>query len=119
MTWAPIAMLGRWLCENIMEMTGVDDGDRTNDFIALLGRAFLTALHAVDRAGRLTKDSELRDLGLVMSLYLEWSHGLEDYGLNENDDMPWREHILAYAKKAGIDLKAVGCNSMSRVLEGS
>ena len=109
-------MLGHWLCDNITEMTGVDDGARVNALVELMSRAFLTALQAVDRANELKKDSKLLDLGLVMTVWLEWSFGLSDYGLGEDGEMDWREHVVAYAQKAGIDLRTAGCNSMNRVL---
>ena len=117
--WAPIAMLGYWLNNgNMMDMTMVDDGDRVYHLVYLMGNALLAALHAIDRAGKLTKDSEFRDLGLVMNMYLKWSHGWDDYDEEDSeysdedvDDekAPWRANVVAYAKKAGIDLKTVGC----------
>ena len=92
-------MLGFWLCnDNLEEVINVDDGDRVDALVALMGRMFNTALHAIDRAGNLTKNFEFRDLGLVMTMYLEWSHGLGDYGLGKNEyDFPWCEHVVADA----------------------
>jgi hypothetical protein len=118
MMWAPVAMLGFWLCSgNLEEMINVDDGGRVDEFVGLMGRMFITALNAIDRASKLTKDSEFRDLGLVMTMYLEWSHGLGDYGLGEDDDIPWCEHVVAYAQKAGIDLRTAGLKSMADILD--
>jgi hypothetical protein len=114
--WAPIAMLGRWLChDNLDEMTMVDDAERVFELIKLMGYAFLTALHSLDRAGKLTKDSKFRDLGLVMTLYLKWSMGAGD-DAGDDDPVSWRAHVVGYAKKAGIDLRTVGCLSMEREL---
>lgn len=96
-------------------MMAVDDGARVYHLVKLIGYAVLTGLHAVDKAGKLTKNSEIRGLGLVMTLYLRWSHGLDE-NADDEEDLTWRENVVAYAKKAGIDLKTVGC-AMDRELE--
>ena len=120
--WAVMAALGHWMqlddfggdvCQTIFH---VEDGERACQLIGLFGCAFLTALEAMNRAGKLTKDSDLRDLGLVMSLYLWWSYGLEGYGIEGDGVLEWRKHIVAYAKKAKIDLKGTGCHSAAKVL---
>jgi hypothetical protein len=123
--WAPIAMLGYWLNnDNMMEMTMVDDGDRVYHLVYLMGHALLAALHAIDRASKLTRDSEFRDLGLVMTLYLKWSHDWDDWDEEDSDEdgdddedekVSWRANVVGYAKKAGIDLKTVGCGLYSEL----
>jgi hypothetical protein len=57
----------------------------------------------------LKPDSEIKDLGLVVSMILEWSHGLADCGIEEDADFEWRTEVAAYAKRVGVDLAAVGC----------
>ena len=115
--WAMMAMLGRWVCGGtIQSIIHCDDGERACQLMGLFGCAFLTVLNAVDSAGKLTMNSELRDVSLVMSIYLEWSHGLEDYGIVD-EHLTWRKDIVAYAKKASFDLKANGCHSMGQVLQ--
>ena len=52
----------------------------------------------------------------MLSIYLWWSHGLEDYGIEGDGVLDWRKHVAAYAKKAGIDLKATGCHPATKVL---
>lgn len=118
LTWAPIAMLGFWLNnnENGQDVIHVDDGERCGELIKLMGIALLTALHDIDRAGKLTKDSELRDIGLVMTTYLEWAHDLDQYGFDDGQ-MDWLKDVVAYAKKASIDLATVGCQSAAKILE--
>ena len=88
--WAVVATLGHWMlgpdiCQTMLQ---VDDGERIVTLISVFGCLLLTALDAVDRAGKLKSDSEFRDLGLVMSIYLEWSDGLDAYGV---DELEWRE----------------------------
>ena len=116
--WAVVAMLGHWMqngdvCGDIMS---ADDGERVETLFGVFGRLFLTALETLDRAGKLNPDSEFRDLGLVTSLYLSWSDGLGDYGF-EGECLDWRESVVAYAVKAGIDLRSSGCDQVDRALK--
>ena len=73
---------------------------------SLSGRAILTMLNELDRAGHLKPDSKFQDLALVMGLALKWSEGQEDYGY-EPEDLEWRNSVVAYAKKGGIDLTTI------------
>ena len=65
-----MAALGHWMQLNdfggdVCHTTiGVEDGERACQLFGLFGYAFLTALQTIDRAGKLTKDSKLRDLDL-------------------------------------------------------
>lgn len=92
----------------------IDDGEGLQETTLLIGRAFISALGEFDRVGALTADSPIKDLGLVMSLYLEWSGSIEDCDAGEFD---WREEVLGYARKAGIDLKATGCYGVAATLK--
>ncbi|KAK4553521.1 hypothetical protein LTR86_009317 [Recurvomyces mirabilis] len=107
--WSPIAALGHWVNMNA-EFMMMDDGDRAFNLIGLIGCAFIDALITVDKAGQLLADSIVKDLGLVMSLYLNFGRGQEDYDIEEGD-LQWRSAIVAFAKKAGIDLTVVGCSA--------
>ena len=73
---------------------------------SMIGCAILTMLHELDRAGDLKPDSKFQDLGLVMCMALEWTDGQEDYGTDEGD-LNWRNTIVAYAEKGGIDLQSM------------
>ena len=97
-------------------MVASDDGDQTCNTVGAIGGAFLTALDAIDKTGELKKDSTLLDLSLVMSIYLEFARGLEDYGIDD-EKLQWRPHVVAYAKKGGLDLKARGCFAVSKSLQ--
>lgn len=103
---------------------GIDDGDRCCDIYGIIGCAILSALNAIDIAGELKPDSRFRNLALIISLFLIFSVGMEDYGIEEDvgvdrdgkwfeevpkseaedaDDWDWRKRVVAYAKKANID----------------
>jgi len=116
--WAIMATLGHWLQDTgtLMRWQSVDDGERVHKLMALIGCGFLTMLDCVDRFGSLGRDSEFKDLGLVMSLYLRFSDGLEDYSIDE-ESMAWRKYVIGYAKKARIDLVTGGCHEVRKILE--
>ena len=98
-----------------MKAIHIDDGDCANQLVGLMGSAFLTGLDFVDRMGALkpASESEILDLGLVMSIWLDWSRSMPDYGI---DKVGWRKEVMAYAKKGGIDLKKEGCAAIERSL---
>ncbi|KAK8021630.1 hypothetical protein PG990_006768 [Apiospora arundinis] len=104
--WAVAAAAVHWLTtEELGPWIGCDDGERIKDTMECIGAMFLSALNELDRAGDLKPDSRIKDLALVMAWYLEWSKDLPDYGF-DGDELDWRPQILAYARKASIDLAA-------------
>lgn len=115
--WSIVTAVGQWLSSDLgqfgdlMTLIGIDDGERVCQRMKVVGCMFLSALDAIDHAGALKVSSRFRDLGLVMSLYLNWSWGLEDYGVGDDGECEWRRAIVAYAKKAGIDLLQEGAGS--------
>lgn len=94
----------------------MDDGARTSELIGLIGCASVTMLDTLDKGGELKDDSKFRDLGLVISLFLKWSQGQEDSGITE-EDLELGPLLITYAKNAGIDLEAVGCNDIGEILD--
>lgn len=98
----------------------MDDGERWATTTHLIGLAFLETLNCLDQAKKLTPTSPeatFKDLGLVMSLYLVWGLEIEGMGADEEEQSDWRKQVIAYAKKAGIDLVEEGCFGMSETLE--
>lgn len=96
----------------------MDDGElftTTNEMIDLM---FVTVLNELDQANLLKSDSRIKDLGLVMACFLQWSDIQEEFGATGDEggvDLP--KEIIAYAKKAGIDLKNVGLHGIKEKLE--
>ena len=80
-----------------------DDGERSGQTHQVLGTALLTTLHLISQAGELKQDSKYCDLGLVMALWLKLSFQPADIPM-EDEDLYWRPCVVAYAKKASIDL---------------
>ncbi|KAK4890628.1 hypothetical protein LTR27_010667 [Elasticomyces elasticus] len=121
--WCIVLAVGHWLnCSSspfgepvIMTLVGTDDFDSLCARIRTAGCMFLTTLAAIDAAGQLKASSRFRDLGLVMSLWLEWSGKLEDYGIGEEGECEWRKHLVSYAKKSKIDLFKVGAGVHCKV----
>ncbi|KAI0003598.1 hypothetical protein F4779DRAFT_92148 [Xylariaceae sp. FL0662B] len=105
--WATMAALVHWLLNDELgawEM--IDDGARFRSTTELIERAFLTLLDELDQAQMLKADSDIKDLGLVIAYYLQWMEGL--FGLGCEQD--FRKELVAYAEKAGIDLRNAGCH---------
>ncbi|KAK8050732.1 hypothetical protein PG994_012462 [Apiospora phragmitis] len=94
--WLMVVQLGPWM--------GCDDAERISETWGAIGTMFLTALNELDRAGLLKADSPIKDLPLVMAIYLKWSADLDEM----EDELSWRPNVIAYAKKAGIDLATSG-----------
>ncbi|ORY60957.1 uncharacterized protein BCR38DRAFT_412060 [Pseudomassariella vexata] len=102
--WAAVAAIAHWLyLEEPGPWMAIDDGDRMNATVGLIGKAFVSALNDLDRSGMLKSDSATKVRGLVMSVCLEWLEGLDDYGVDE--ELAWRKEIVVYAKKADINLE--------------
>ncbi|KAE8364716.1 hypothetical protein BDV27DRAFT_111365 [Aspergillus caelatus] len=101
----------------------VDDGDLADDTFCLFLAMFLTMLTKLESQGLLGPGSEIKNLGMVMALYLCTTSDIRAYGICEgNDDKTNKiaafynsdEKILAYAKKYNIELRGP-CNLDSYV----
>jgi hypothetical protein len=116
--WSIVAMMGHWLLHGNIDgvWSSVDDGERVAHMHDLIGCALLTALNFVDRTEQLKPASKFPDLALVMSLYLYWAKGREDYGIDE-DELEWRKNVVAYAKKGNLDLDTISCGKIKEELQ--
>jgi hypothetical protein len=68
----------------------------------LVGYALLRALAGLDHAEEIKADTEFFDIPLVITLFLEWSSDLEEYGI-EDEAVEWRPHAAAYFKKGKFE----------------
>jgi hypothetical protein len=74
-------------------------------------------LNELDRADLLKPDSKFQDLSLVMGMALKWSDGQIDYGYDE-EHPEWRNSVVAYANKGGIDLAASPLHEAPELVDG-
>jgi len=79
----------------------LEDGERSVATFNVIGWGFLSMLAELELNGHLKRDSEFRDLGLVMIEYIRMGEEWADYGFDEDG---WVEHIVSYALKYNIDL---------------
>ncbi|KAK4493831.1 hypothetical protein PRZ48_015016 [Zasmidium cellare] len=121
--WAVVAALAHFLNGGRADAAfHVDDGEKIFEMISLLGCMILTALNEIERIGQLKAESEFRDLGYVMALWWRWggeglTTGLGDAEEKEDgEDTDWCDLIVAYAKKAGIELAKQGVYGLERGL---
>ncbi|KAL2267981.1 hypothetical protein VTJ83DRAFT_2827 [Remersonia thermophila] len=70
--------------ELALEMGMVDDSEGLNELMRLVGRTFLAILARLERDSRLGLDSEVKNLGLIMSLYVTIARTWQEVGLFEN-----------------------------------
>ncbi|KAK5720344.1 hypothetical protein LTR17_015061 [Elasticomyces elasticus] len=115
--WSVVSAVAHWLNSEVslgeltvMTLIGTDDADGVCERVEAAGCMFLTALDAVEREGRLKKggESRFRDLELVMSLWLNWSWGLDEYSIGQEGECDWMKAVVGYAKAHDLDLSEAG-----------
>lgn len=85
-------------------MVEIDDGERVSDTIRVVGTTLLAALNTLDRNDLLKPNSEIKDISLVMGLFLKISGIFGDAIFIGEEEQEWPEYIIAYAKGKGIKL---------------
>ncbi|OTB09545.1 hypothetical protein M426DRAFT_316097 [Hypoxylon sp. CI-4A] len=105
--WAILAAIMQWLLEiPLHSWFNTGDPKKLETTTGLVGRALVSGLNELDRARLLKADSEIKDLGLVLTFYLHWADSLKNI---DGIELPFCKEVVAYAKKAGIDFKEAGC----------
>ncbi|KAK6430393.1 hypothetical protein LTR95_013449 [Oleoguttula sp. CCFEE 5521] len=112
-----MAGLVHWMMLRQDDWIHDDDGDGTAERYVTVGYAFLALLNEVDRLGQLKADSEFRDLGLVMALYVLWAQREADVMSGMHDDPYWYHKIVGYARQAAIDLTAAPFREAKTLLD--
>lgn len=106
--WSNIACLGHFLNHTLADQWPLaDDGERVEKLCGIIGCAILSALNVLDQEGQVKSDSEFKDLGLVMALYIR-----QGEVSGPDMDHSYEETIVQYAKKAGINLKESGIKGL-------
>ncbi|KAK4116051.1 hypothetical protein N656DRAFT_786541 [Canariomyces notabilis] len=124
--WAVCEALAFFLQDEGMELTQIEDGDLADATFLFCGRMFMSMPATLEREHLLKKDSEIKNLGQIMSLFKDIAIALRNYGILEDsnkealgpvsDKKSWIPHayenqIYAYALKYGIELVPVGKGS--------
>lgn len=109
---------------------GIDGADLVGATYELVGRLFMSMLALLERKNLLSKVSEIKNLDVMMAIFLDIAHGARCYGFLEDsateslgpakDKKEWQpeffdNHILAYARKYDIDL--IGIDGIDKLIE--
>lgn len=103
-----------WVPITNPSIAGLNDGDRLCETIDAIGQALLTALNVLERADLLKPDSKVKNLPVVLSMFLYFAGDLDDTGAMERDmsgaakEQIWPNAVVAYANEHDIDLKGKG-----------
>ncbi|KAI0025867.1 hypothetical protein F4780DRAFT_233434 [Xylariomycetidae sp. FL0641] len=114
--WAVCEGLALWLTSDGYTFTRIDDGDRANDMMRLIGHMFLYMLAQLDRQNLVGDGTEVKSLGCFMALYIHIIEDMRRYGILELEEAeeedtkkfdPVRpdDAILSYANKRGVTLR--------------
>ncbi|KAL4876672.1 hypothetical protein BJY04DRAFT_140220 [Aspergillus karnatakaensis] len=99
-----------WKTEACMPLTMIDDGDAVAATFGILSHMFVAMLAELETKSLLKPESEVKNLGFVMALYMELADDLREYNcLNEEPTKGFNPaqidaYVLAYAKKYHIKL---------------
>jgi hypothetical protein len=103
--WTQSQQLGPWFM--------MEDGQRWQDTVAMIGIAILATLNALDRAKLLMEHSPVKDLGLVLALLGDFICDCLDqtttipYLSSNTREVCWPYKIVSYAKASSIEIKGV------------
>lgn len=118
--WVVCEALAFFLLTDLaMEISQADDGDTIDDTFRLIGRLFMSMLALLERENLLAKNSEIKNLGLIMALFMKVATEYREFGILEDSSKEalgpkakkksWKPHaypdqIAAYARKYDIPL---------------
>lgn len=78
-----------------------EDGDTVNEMFVAFAIMFLTMLATLKRNGLLKSDSEVKNIGAIMGLFIRFMVDVEEYGINWEGEYAY---IEAYAAKHDITI---------------
>lgn len=94
-----------------MTWCGLDDGQRASATVDMISTVLLTSLNALERADLLASDSKVKNIALVLSMFLALARTMSDameidmHG--QSEQQTWPNAIVAYAKGHNIEIKGV------------
>lgn len=112
--WVRLSAFAHWTqSQQLRPWVMMDDGQRWQDTVAMIGIAILATLNALDRAKLLKKHSPVKDLGLVFALLGDFICDCLDqtttnpYLSSNTREVCWPYKIVSYAKTNSIKIKGV------------
>ncbi|KAF1811723.1 hypothetical protein P152DRAFT_474446 [Eremomyces bilateralis CBS 781.70] len=81
----------------------LEDGECMAQTLALVGQALLTGLNVLERADLLKPDSKIKNIGLVVGLFLS----LAAMHTDAMDDEEWPSQAIAYCKSHNVEIKGL------------
>ncbi|CDM26750.1 hypothetical protein DTO013E5_7047 [Penicillium roqueforti] len=102
MQWAICEATGLYFqTDAIMPMVGCDDGETVNAVFIAFGTMFLTMLATLERNGLFKPDSEVKNIGAMIGLFIRFSVDFKEYGIDQGDH---GAKIEAYAAKHDVTI---------------
>ncbi|RSL44363.1 hypothetical protein CEP54_014712 [Fusarium duplospermum] len=101
--WPEVEGLILGLYSTFLEFEPCDDGQRCGKLIELIGYMAVAAMEALKKDGVFKPDSGIRNLGLVLAMFIQYGYGELPYGFEE-EICSWAYKLLDMADEAGIDL---------------
>ncbi|KAF2501769.1 hypothetical protein BU16DRAFT_207772 [Lophium mytilinum] len=114
-----------WLfTSDLCYWTGLDDGARVSATMDIIGRALLTSLNALERADLLGPFSKVKNIPMVLSMFLDFADDEEgttamQFDMN-GDESPqtWPYFVVAYINAHGIDIEGKGLYGIDSIADG-
>ncbi|KAI1349420.1 hypothetical protein F5Y01DRAFT_187286 [Xylaria sp. FL0043] len=116
--WAICEGTVHWLLHNSSgALAYVDDGDKVNEAMQLVGRMFLAMLAQLDNLGLVGDATEVRSLGCTMAMYMSLTAMMRESNILSDDDRKpytsklkfqpdyYEDAVLTYANKRGVTLR--------------
>jgi hypothetical protein len=112
--WVRLSAFAHWTqSQPLQPWFMIDDSERWEDTVAMIGVAILATLNALDRAKLLKQYSPVKDLGLVLALLGDFVCDCLDqtmttpYLSSNEREVCWPYKIVLYAKANSIKIKGV------------
>lgn len=97
--------LGWYLATNdLYEWMRTDDPNSNAEIVAMFGTLLLTCFDILNEQGLFTKDSPIRNIGLVSTLFLDFALGTWKDADAGNGEAEWTLPVVRALDKAGIDI---------------
>ncbi|KLO85125.1 uncharacterized protein Y057_4210 [Fusarium fujikuroi] len=103
--WPEVEGFAMILRGSLLEYVMIDDGERVQVTCEVVGALILATIEALKKQDVFKPDSEIRNLGLVLFMFIRWGREQSDYGVEEEN---WSRiyKIIDLAEEAGIKLTA-------------